>query len=123
MSSAANDVTATLKESAYIAVGLGVLAAQRARTRARQLTDALSTIQPELAAKGRQHGPELQALRSGLHQLVHQVDRQVQPWRRHVDGALDLVQDQLTTPYSQLFKVGRSAARESESWLRHRFDL
>lgn len=123
MSSPANDVTAALRESAYLAVGLGVLAAQRARARARQLTETLSTLQPELAAKGRQRGPEIQALRSGLHQVVRQVDRQVQPYRRHVEGALDLVQDELTGPYGQLFRVGRLAARHSERWLRHRLDL
>lgn len=123
MSSAANDVTATLRESAYIAVGLGVIAAQRARSGARQLVGALSAIQPELAAKGRQHGPELQSLRAGLHQFAHQVDQQVQPWRGHVDGALDLVQGQLDGPSAQLFKVGRTAARFSERWLRQRLDL
>lgn len=123
MTSVADDVTANLKESAYVAVGLGVLAAQRVRTGARQLAETLSTIQPDLAARGRQHGPDPQAIRAQLHHLVRQVDQQVKPWRRQVDGALDVLQGRLDGPAAQAFGLTRIAARQSERWLRHRLDL
>jgi hypothetical protein len=87
----------SLKDVAYILIGFGVLAFQRAQVRRRELA--------------RQVGPQLQG-------LVGNVDDAFAPVREQLEHRLDEVEDRLGGQAGDAVRTARTLARETELQLR-----
>ena len=93
------DVNKTLKDAAYVTVGLGVLAVQKAQVGRRELT---SRVEAQLNETSEQ-----------VQKLAREVEKRVQP----VIGQLEAT---LPAGAKDLVKQARDAAREAQAQLRSR---
>ena len=111
-------VTKTVKDAAYVTVGLGVLAVQRAQVARRDLTKQveaqLTTTAEQVKGLSKQTGDRVQELskQTGdrVQELSKKVDDRVQGLSKKVEGRLG--QFELTVPAQakDLMKQARSAA-------------
>jgi hypothetical protein len=92
----ASDASTTLRDAAYVAVGFGLLAFQRAQVRRRALERALEA----------QGGAALD-----------QVSRLATELEERVEPALDELEGRLPPPAQDLLRTARSAAREARGRL------
>ena len=134
------DVNQLLKDSAYAAIGFGVLGFQRAQVRRRELIEQLDALgstgqqcREQLAgrlgsvnleglldASRRPVTPEsVAALRTQVVETAKRVDAQVQPLRRQVDERLDEVEELLPAPTRTVVRRVREAAASQEQALRN----
>ena len=92
------DPTATLKDAAYVAIGFGVLAFQRAQVRRRELEKKFEAQAGELKAQAEE--------------LKAQVARLATDIEERVDPALDDVEGILPPPAQDLFRQARAVAKD-----------
>src|SRR5438105_11290828 len=88
------DVTKTVKDAAYVTVGLGVLAIQKAQVGRRELTKQVET---QLAETGEQ-----------VQRFTRLVEERLQP-------VLDQIETALPESAKDLVKQARSAARDAQA--------
>jgi hypothetical protein len=147
------DINQLVKDSAYAAIGFGVLGFQKAQVRRHELIEQLSAqggqvsqLGQRLEGLGDQFGSQLshlseqvstqlgqihiaspgtqvQALRGQLTEVARLVDKQVQPVRRQVDERLSEVEELLPAPTRNVVKSLRSAAHTQEAALRSAIGL
>ena len=147
------DINKLVKDSAYAAVGFGVLGLQKAQSRRHELIEQLSAqggqvaqIGQRLEDLGDQVGSQLShlgdqlstqvgqlraasagapggAVRAQLTEVAKVVDRQVQPVRRQLDERLTEVEELLPAPTRNALKSLRSAAEAQEHALRSAIGL
>ncbi len=142
------DINQLVKESAYAAIGFGVLGLQQAQVRRRELieqlvaqggqaaqlghrledlggqvTTRLSGLGDQVAAQVNQlraaaGAAPVSAVRSQLTGIAKLVDEQVQPVRRQLDERLSEVEDLLPAPTRNVVRSLRHAAQSQEHALR-----
>ncbi|MDQ6785031.1 MAG: hypothetical protein M3063_16665 [Actinomycetota bacterium] len=106
------DINKAFKDSAYAAVGFGVLSFQRAQVRRRELTEQLQGSNGVV-------GAQVAAARQQLAELTRRVDQQVAPVRRQLDERFDELEGRLPASTRNVFATIRSGAQAQESYLRN----
>ncbi|MDQ3574529.1 MAG: hypothetical protein M3378_00425 [Actinomycetota bacterium] len=116
---AVDDVTRTMRDAAYVAVGLGVLGFQQAQVRRRELAQQLQSQRPELESQvaGTRH--QISALARDVEQRLEpvmvDVSQRVEPVIGHIESRLP---EQAMGVWVQV----RKAAKEAQDQLRARVD-
>ena len=105
------DVTKTLKDAAYVAVGLGVLGFQKAQVRRQELTK-------QVKGQAAQVESQLGDARGQFNELVRTVDDRWRPVRQEIEGRLDTIEDRLPPQAKELVKSARSLAKDTEGQVR-----
>ena len=98
------DLTKSLKDALYVAVGLGVLGFQRAQVRRVELTK------------------QLDASRGQLDTQLTEARTQIVKVARTLEERLDEIEDKLPPQAKELVKQARLVAREAQDQLRGRFE-
>ena len=101
------DVTKTIKDAAYIAIGFGVLAFQKAQVRRREIEKQLEGQTTELRAQ--------------LAKVAAEAEERIEPLVEAVETSLDQLEERLPDQAREAFKSARTAAREAGDVLRTRF--
>lgn len=121
-----------VRDGAYVAVGFGVLAFQRAQVQRRQLAQQLEKRRAELPSLDRaandlgdattQLAASLSsnagATRAQVREMARTWDRAVAPARRRLDERVDALQERLPSPARDVLASVRAAAAAPESRLR-----
>lgn len=109
-------VTNTLKDAAYVAVGLGVLGFQRAQVRRNELTKQLEeqvkAVESQVADS-----------RKTVADLASQLEGYVAPVRSQFETQLDAWESALPAQVQDLVKQARTVAHEAEESVRSRLGL
>jgi hypothetical protein len=98
------DIPATLKDAAYVTVGIGVLAFQRAQVQ-----------RVELAKQARE---EMGRLGVTVEDRLKTVEERLGGVQEQVEKALDDLGDRLPDPAADALKALRTAAKEAQDQLR-----
>jgi hypothetical protein len=123
---AAADVSNTLKEAAYVAVGLGVLGFQRAQVQRvelmkqieAQLTEWRSQLSRLSADSLTSELPDGAAVRGQLTDLARSVDEALAPFRQQFEDQLDRLEEVLPPNARDLVQTVRGAAATQEHAIR-----
>lgn len=137
-----------VRDGAYVAVGLGVLAFQRAQVRRRELLELLDEQRRSVASKlgsdadagladlnkrvgqvtnelakqlegvGKSLNDNVGATRAQLVDLARTVDRQVAPARRQLDQQIDALEERLPTQARDALRAARAAVAVPERRIR-----
>jgi len=107
------DLTKTLRDATYIAIGLGVIGVQRAQVRRQELRSQLADQKAGLEART----TEARALVS---ELVKQADSRIEPVLAAVEAQLDAVTERLPEQTKGFVTQARIAGKEVRSQLRAR---
>jgi hypothetical protein len=119
---AANDFANALKETAYVAVGLGVLGFQRAQVQRVELAKQLDDLRAQLAKlsvdvlPGEPFDPAV--LRGQLTELAKSVDDALAPVRRQFEAQLDRLEEVLPQTAREVVQTVRGAAAAQEHAVR-----
>ncbi|MGD0321687.1 MAG: hypothetical protein ABSC00_08830 [Acidimicrobiales bacterium] len=106
------EMTRIARETAYLAVGLGVLGLHRAQVRRQELMKHL--------AEPRGHGSEhLQAARGEITKRVKVVDQAVEQVIGRVEASLKPIEDRLPTQARDLVEQVHARSREAREQLRN----
>ncbi len=106
-----DDINKVVKDSAYAAIGFGVLSFQRAQVRRRELSEQLQNNSGAF-------GPQVAAAREQLVEVAKLVDEQVAPVRRQIDERFDELEGRLPAATRNVFATIRSGAQAQESYIR-----
>ena len=98
------DIPATLKDAAYVTVGLGVLAFQRAQVQRVELT--------------KQAREEMTRLSGTVDERLKTVEERLGGVQEQVEKALDELGDRLPDPAAEALKALRAAAKEAQDQIR-----
>jgi hypothetical protein len=122
----------SLRDSAYILVGLGVLSFQQAQVRRRELakhfqTDGLAAqfnetaekIGAQLSGVGERVVADLGTSREQLTDLARSVDERFAPTRAQIDQQIDAFEERLPASARTVFGTVRSAIATPEATLRN----
>jgi hypothetical protein len=138
------EAESAVRDGAYVAVGLGVLAFQRAQVQRRELTrrieqrraglgadggpaidrfvsqlgDATLTLSNRLDEVGRSLTVNADATRAQLQELVRTVDTAMAPARRQLEIQVEAFESRLPSPAREVVAGVRSAAAAPEARLR-----
>lgn len=107
------DVTRTLRDATYIAVGLGVISFQRAQVRRQELRSQLADQKAALEAR-------TSDARAVVAELVKQADARIEPVLAAVEAQIDAVADRLPEQTKTLVTQARIASRDARTQLRAR---
>ncbi len=113
-----DDINKVVKDSAYAAVGFGVLSFQRAQVRRRELAEQLQS-----KSNGGVVGSQVAAAREQLAEVAKLVDEQVAPVRRQIDERFDELEGRLPPATRNVLATIRSGAQAQESYLRNAVGL
>jgi hypothetical protein len=94
------DVTQSLKDTAYVAVGFGVIGFQRAQVRRQELKRQLRQQRQQLAG------------------LVKEIDGAVDPVRQRIEGRLDRIEERLPGQARDVVRTARTLAKGTEEQMR-----
>jgi ElaB/YqjD/DUF883 family membrane-anchored ribosome-binding protein len=100
------DLTKTLKDAAYVVVGFGVIAFQKAQVRRRELEKQLAeqrTTWQEQVTK-----------------VAADAEARFEPVAQSIETSLDLVEERLPEQAREVFKQVRSTAKEAGEQFRSR---
>ncbi len=143
--SQANDITRlieeaekTIKDGAYVVVGLGVLGFQQAQVRRRELAKRLAserdTVASQLEDTSQRVGVQLgglgdrlaanaEARREQLSGLAQTVDERFAPARRQLDRRFDAIEETLPPGARSMLDSARHAASVPEARIRRAIGL
>jgi hypothetical protein len=106
-------VTDFARDAAYVAVGLGVLAYQRAQVQRVELQNRLShDFDIDLDKR-------IEDVRGGVAKGIHQLDDLAETAAQFVETTFEPIEDKLPPTVSQLTTKARVQAREVRSQIRH----
>jgi uncharacterized protein HemX len=108
------DVTKTLKDAAYVVVGLGVLGFQQAQVRRRELQEQLEEQRKQLQT-------QLTEARQQVGKLFTQIEERFQPVVDEIDGRLDELETRLPEQARGFVQQARAfslATSSPPSWRR-----
>jgi archaellum component FlaC len=138
------DVTATLKDAAYVTVGLGVLGFQKAQVRRVELQKQLEQLQTQLEQLPKQLEQlpkqfeqqrkfieaqlaealaKLAEATKAFQGLARDLDARIEPVREQVGAQIDAVEGYLPEQVRDIVKQARAAARERQTVVRSRLGL
>ena len=100
------DLTKTIKDAAYITIGFGVLAFQKAQVRRRELE--------------KQFEDQTTDLRAQFAKVADEVEERIEPLVGAVETSLDQLEERLPDQAREAFKSARTAAKEAGEVLRTR---
>jgi hypothetical protein len=120
LSEAAAHLAKAVQDGAYVAIGFGVLAWQRAQLQRvefqRQVESYLAAARESTASADME--VRLEAVRSQLASAVRGIDGQVGPARRQIDDGVDRLEAVLPDQAREMVKMLRVMARRREQDLR-----
>ena len=93
------DLTQTLKDAAYVAVGFGVIAFQKAQVRRRELEQQL--------------GVSTGTLREQLTKVAADAEKNIEPVLEAVETSLDQLEERLPEQAREVFKQVRTTAKQA----------
>jgi hypothetical protein len=102
------DVTKTIKDAAYITIGFGVLAFQKAQVRRREIEKQLEGQTIDLRAQ--------------FSKVADEVEERIEPLVEAVETSLDQLEERLPEQAREAFKSARTAAKEAGEVLRTRLN-
>jgi ElaB/YqjD/DUF883 family membrane-anchored ribosome-binding protein len=105
------DPIATLKDAAYVTVGLGVLGFQKAQVRRVELSKQLAEQTKALES-------QFQDASKSFRTLAQDLDARIAPARQRVEGRLDALSVRLPEQARTLVEQARAAAKQTETQLR-----
>jgi hypothetical protein len=139
------DVPTTLKDAAYVTIGLGVLGFQKAQVRRvevlKQLDEQRKLIETQLAdaTKAATEATKLATAQmtdatklieaqvaeatKTFRGLAQDLDVRMAPVRGRVEGRIDTLEGMLPEPVRDLFKQARVVARETQGQMRSALGL
>ena len=121
------DVTNTLKDAAYVTVGLGVLGFQKAQVRRVELIKLLEEQRQQLISQLTSAGQTIEAQIAELTRLIKalaaDLDTRVAPVRNAVEDGFDALEERLPVQTRALVEQARTTAKETESHMRARLGL
>jgi len=101
-----NDVTKTLKDAAYVIVGFGVIAFQKAQVRRRELE--------------KQFAEQTETFRSQVTKAAAEAEERFEPVAQTIESSLDTLEERLPEQAREVFKQVRTTAKEAGEQLRSR---
>ena len=101
-----NDLTKTLKDAAYVVVGFGVLAFQKAQVRRVELEKQL--------------GVSTESFRAQLTKVAADAEKNIEPVVEAVEASLDQLEERLPEQAREVFKQARTTAKDAGEQLRAR---
>ncbi len=106
------DLTKTLREATYVAIGFGVLGFQRAQVRRRELAKQLESQRPDL-------GVQLAEVRAQIAELGHDLERRIEPAlveaSERVEPLLDQIRQTAVDTAEQLRARLQSSGRQDDT--------
>ena len=117
------DVTATLKDAAYVTVGLGVLGFQKAQVRRVELQKQLEQQRKVIETQVAEGLAKLTEASKTVQGLARDLDARIEPVREQVGAQIDAVEGYLPEQVRDLVKQARAAARERQTLVRSRLGL
>lgn len=120
------DVTQTMKDTAYVAVGLGVLGFQRTQVARRELGASLSAdtgkLQEQVKAQvgdvGDVVGAQLSEVRTQLAKAVTNLEETLEPMAKELEGRLDDVEERLPEQVKAVVASARQMAEIAAAQVR-----
>jgi ElaB/YqjD/DUF883 family membrane-anchored ribosome-binding protein len=106
-----DNLTKTLKDTAYVVFGFGVLGFQKAQVRRQELTKQLKEQRGQVET-------QLSGARQQLNELVRTLDGAIEPVRVELEGRLDRVEEHLPAQAKDVVKSARALAKETEQHVR-----
>lgn len=107
----AEEISRTTRDAAYVVVGLGVLAFQRAQVRRQELTKRLAEPRAQV-----EH--TLEDVRGELSRRVNHVDERVEKAITELESRWEPFEDRLPGQAQALIKQARTQAREARQQIR-----
>ena len=121
------DVTNTLKDAAYVTVGLGVLGFQKAQVGRVELIKLLEEQRQQLISQLTSAGQTIEAQIAELTRLIKtlaaDLDTRVAPVRNAVEDGFYALEERLPVQTRALVEQARTTAKETESHMRARLGL
>jgi DNA anti-recombination protein RmuC len=99
-------VTKTLKDAAYVVVGFGVLAFQKAQVRRRELEKQL--------------GVSTESFREQLTKVAADAEKNIEPVVEAVEASLDQLEERLPAQAREVLKTVRTTAKDAGEQFRAR---
>ena len=120
------DVTQTMKDTAYVAIGLGVLGFQRAQVARRDLGATFSTdtaklqeqIKVQVADVSDAVEAQLADVRTQLAKAVTSLEESLEPVTKQIEGRIDEVEDRLPEQVKAVVASARSVAETAAAQVR-----
>ena len=116
------DMTQTLKDSAYVAVGLGVIGFQRAQVARHDLTRSIAADQGRLQEQVRAHVEDVaSAVEAQLTDVKTQVTKAVttlEPVAKELESRLDEVEERLPEQVKAVVASARQVAETAAAQVR-----
>ena len=113
-------VTDTLKDAAYVTIGLGVLGFQKAQVRRNELTKQIEAQLKQFETQVKQFETQVPEVRRTFNGIAAQLDGYVAPVRTQFDKQFDSFEASLPPQVQDLVKQARTAAHQTEETLRER---
>jgi len=107
----ADEISRTARDAAYVVVGLGVLALQRAQVRRQELTKRLAEPRAQVEST-------LGDVRGELSRRVNDLDERVEKAITVLENQLEPFEDRLPGQAQTLIKQARAQAREARQQIR-----
>jgi hypothetical protein len=104
-------VTDTIKDAAYVTIGLGVLGVQKAQVRRVELTKQVEDQFKSLES-------QISEGRKAVATVAEQIEGIVAPVRTQIETQLDAIETILPTPVADVFKQARTFAQQTETTVR-----
>lgn len=116
------DVRSTLKDAAYVGIGFGVLAFQKAQVQRqelrKQLEATLGNAKGGFAKLGDDVQDRLKLVEERLESITKQVDAAADDFEERLGKALDEVQSRLPEQAKELFSKAREAGKDARTQVR-----
>ena len=116
------DVRSTIKDAAYVGIGFGVLAVQKAQVQRQELRKRIEAGFSEAKGSFSKLGDDVQdrfkLVEERLEALTKQVDAAADDFEERLDKALDQVQGRLPEPVKDLFTKARDAGKDARTQVR-----
>jgi ElaB/YqjD/DUF883 family membrane-anchored ribosome-binding protein len=116
------DVRSTIKDAAYVGIGFGVLAFQKAQVQRQELQKRFeASIGDAKGGFGKLSDDvqdRIKLVEERLESLSKQVDAAADDFEERLDKALDQVQERLPEQAKELFGKARTAGKDARTQLR-----
>ena len=116
------DVRAVIKDAAYVGIGFGVLAFQKAQVQRQELLKRIEAANGEARSSFTKLGEDVQdrlkLVEERLEALGKQVDAAADEFEERLDAALDQVQERLPEQAKELFNKARTAGKDARTQVR-----
>ncbi len=106
------ETTKAIKDAGYVAVGLGVMAFQKAQVRRREVLESL---------KANPLGNQVTEARSQLAKVVKSVETKLDPVVSQIESRLDEVEEKLPSGAKEIVRQARNQSKQTNDQIRSWF--